>query len=73
MEYNYCLFTGSIARSASLPVFNLLRGRFWGFSPRRGDTLHRWEWNLARRRGPRAPLVPSSVPNFTPIGATTRV
>ena len=25
------------------PVFNLLRGRFWGFSPCRGDTLHRWE------------------------------
>ena len=23
------------------PVFNWLRGRFWGFSPRRGDTLHR--------------------------------
>jgi len=30
------------------PVFNLLRSRFWGFSPRRGDTLHRWGWNLAR-------------------------
>jgi len=44
------IFTGSIARSATcLPVFNLLRGRFWGFSPRRGDTLHRWGWNLARR------------------------
>jgi len=39
----FCFFvTGSIARSAHLPVFNLLRGRFWGFSPRRGDTLHRW-------------------------------
>ena len=24
------------------PVFNLLRGWFWGFSPRRGDMLHRW-------------------------------
>jgi len=22
------------------PVFKLLRGRFWGFSPRWGDTLH---------------------------------
>jgi len=31
------------------PVFNLLRVRFWGFWPRRGDTvtLHRWGWNLA--------------------------
>jgi len=35
-----------------LPVFSLLRGRFWGFSPHRGDTLHRWGWNLACRRGP---------------------
>jgi len=26
---------------AALPVFRLLTGRFWGFSPRRGDTLHR--------------------------------
>ena len=62
--------TGSIARSAKLPVFNLLRGRFWGFSPRRGDTLHRWGWNLARRR---EPSVPSFVPNFTPIDATIRL
>jgi len=35
------------------PVFKLLRGQFWGYSPRRGNTLHRWAWNLAwRRRGP---------------------
>jgi len=35
------------------PVFKLLRGRFWGFSPRRGYTLHRWGgWNLACRRSP---------------------
>ena len=26
----------------STPVFKLLRGLFWGFSPRRGDMLHRW-------------------------------
>ena len=46
------------------PVFNLLRGRFWGFSPRRGNTLHRWGeiWH-----------VEASVPNFNPIGATIRV
>jgi len=42
------IITGSIACSANLPVFSLLRGRFWGFSPRRGDTLHRWGWNFAR-------------------------
>jgi len=34
-----------------VPVFKLLRGWFWGFSPRRGDTLHRRGWNLARTRG----------------------
>jgi len=34
------------------PVFKLLGGRFWGFSPRRGDTLHRWGLNLAWTRGP---------------------
>jgi len=45
------VFTGSIAHSANLPVFSLLRGWFWGFSPRRGDMLHRWGWNLAWRRG----------------------
>jgi len=45
------------------PVFKLLRGRFWGLSPCRGDTLHWWGWNLAQR----------TVPNFAPIGATTRV
>ena len=39
---NVDFFTGSIARSASLPIFNLLKGRFCGFSPRTGDTLHRW-------------------------------
>jgi len=44
------------------PVFSLLRGRFWGFSPRRRDMLHRWGWNLA----PPCQISP-------PIGATTRV
>ena len=28
-------------------AFNLLRGRFWGFSLRRGDMMHRWGSNLA--------------------------
>jgi len=44
--YTYRLLIGSIARCARRPpVFSLLRGRFWGFSPRRGDALHRWGWN----------------------------
>ena len=65
--------TGSIARSASLPVFNLLRGQFWGFSPRRGNTLHRWGWNLAWRRGPFSPP-PLVAPKFSapPSGETMR-
>jgi len=29
------------------PAYKLLTGRFWGLSPRRGHTLHRWWWNLA--------------------------
>ena len=39
------------------PVLNFLRGRFWGFSPRSGDTLHRWGefWHVSY-----------SMPNFTP-------
>ena len=44
-------------------VFKLLRCRFWGFSPRRGETLHRWGWNLAWRREPK---VPSSTPISPP-------
>jgi len=39
-------FTGSIVRSAMLPVYNLFRGRFWSCSPHRGDTLHQLGWNL---------------------------
>jgi len=38
------------------------------FSPRRGDTLHRWGRNLAWRRD-----LPSFLPNFAPIGATIRI
>ena len=45
-------------RKAPVGQLKLLRGRFWGFSPRRGDTLHWWGWNLAR-----------SVPcNVSPLG-----
>jgi len=49
------------------PVCNLLRGRFWGFSPRRGDALHR-NWGEIRHGGG-----DRSVPHFTRIGATVRV
>ena len=43
------------ARRAALPVLFLLTGWFLGFTPRRGDTLHRSRC--------------SSVPNFTLIGS----
>ena len=36
---------------AALPVFRLLTGRFWGFSPRRAHSLHRSRSNLAGRSG----------------------
>ena len=52
-----------LCRRAALPVFRLLTGRFWGFSPRRGDTLHRSRSNLAGRN------VRSSLPNLTLIGS----
>ena len=42
-------------RRAALSVLLLLTGRFSGFSPHRGDTLHRSKWNLAGR----GPLFPT--------------
>jgi len=52
------IITGSIAHSANLPVFSLLRGRFWGFCPA-GATL------CTEGRLLHAKFHP-------PIGATTR-
>jgi len=37
------------------PVFKLLREQFWGYSPRRGDTLHRWGGIWHGRRDRRSP------------------
>ena len=49
--HRYSIVTGSIARSANLPVFSLLRGRFWGFRPagatRCTDGGEIW-WNLVK-------------------------
>ena len=42
------IFTGRMPRSGKLPVLNLLTGQKSAFSPRRGDSLHRFTWNLAR-------------------------
>jgi len=59
MTYYICIFYyRQHCAKHKLQVFNLLRGRFWGFSPRRGDTLHRWGWNLAwRKEGTKGPLL----------------
>jgi len=46
---NYCQIISFYRQHCAhrkAPVLNSLRGWFWGFSPCRGDTLHRWWWNL---------------------------
>ena len=48
----HTLLPAGSAWRAALPVLFLLTGRFLGFSPHRGDTLHWSRWNLARRSGP---------------------
>jgi len=54
-------------------VFNLLKDRFWGFSPHSGDTLRRWGWNFTRRRGPlqSASLCQISPPSVQWLGYRT--
>ena len=60
--YLFLFITGSIAPSANLPVFSLLEADFEVFR-RAGAT----------RCTDGGEIWPSSMPNFTPIGATTRV
>ena len=42
---------------ANLPVFSLIRGRFWGFSPRSGDTLHRLGVKFGKEEGTEGSLL----------------
>jgi len=58
------LVTGRIAAKRKLPVLNLLTGQKSGFSPRRGESLHRFTSNLA---GPTGTWVRFAVQNFTSI------
>ena len=60
------LITGRMLRSSNLLVLNLLTGQKSAFSPRRGDSFHRFTWNLAQLRDTWVRL---AVQNFTPIGA----
>ena len=58
--------TGRMPRSGKLPVLFLLTGQKSGFSPRRGDSLHRFRSNFAV---PTGTLVRLARRNFTSIGA----
>ena len=55
--------TGRMPRSGKLPVLFLLRGQKSGYSPRRGDSMHRFTSNFA------GPTVRLAVQTFTSIGA----
>jgi len=58
------IITGRMPRSGKLPVLFLLTGQKSGFSPRRGDTLHRFRSNFS---GPTGTWVRLAVQNFTSI------
>jgi len=62
----WCLyvFTGRMTQSGKLPILNLLTGQKSGFSPSRGDSLHRFTSNLA---GPTGTWVRLAEQNFTSI------
>jgi len=57
-------YLGRMPQSGKLPVLNLLTGQKSGFSPRRGNSLHRFTSNLAR---PTGTWVHLAVQNFNAI------
>ena len=57
-------YLGRMPQSGKLPVLNLLTGQKSGFSPRRGNSLHRFMSNLAGTMGTSLRL---AVQNFTSI------
>jgi len=60
------VFTGRMPRSGKLPALDLLTGQKSGFSPRRGDSLHRFRSNFGE---PTGTWVRLAVNNFASIGA----
>ena len=62
----FFVFTGRMPRSGKLPVLFLLTGQKSGFSPLRGDSLHRFGSNFVV---PTGTWVRLAVQNFTSIGA----
>jgi len=59
------------AAKQPVPVLNLLTCRKSAFSPRRGDSLHRFTWNLAQPRGTRVRL-PCKISRQSVPGVGTR-
>ena len=62
------LFTGRMPRSGKLPVLNLLTGQKSCFSPRRGDSLHRFMSNLAEPTGTWVRLAEQNLTSITTGG-----
>jgi len=62
---NEVFFIGRMRRSGELPVLNVPTGQKSGYSPRRGDSLHRFTSNLARPTGTWVRLAGQ---NFSSIG-----
>jgi len=60
----FLVVTGRMPPSGKLSVLNLLTGHKSGFSPRRGDSLHRFTSNLG---GPTGTWVRLAVQNFISI------
>jgi len=63
---SYRFLPAGLPRSGKLPVLFLLTGQKSGFSPRRGDLLHRFRSNFAV---PTSTWLRLAVQNFTSIGA----
>jgi len=59
------LLPAGLPQSGQLLVLNLLTGQKSGFSPHRGDSLHRFRSNFT---GPMGTWVRLAVQNFTSIG-----
>ena len=60
--------TGRMPRSGKLPVLNLLTGQKSGFSPRRGDSLHRFTSNLEGTTDTWVRLVAQNFTHIAPGG-----
>ena len=63
--FRYSFITARITCEAgNRTVLKLLRRRFWGFSPRMGEPLHRWGeiWQICQISPPHLSPYPSNIP-----------